>query len=79
MVNKGRTISSSNPEPEMLEEYDFSRGVRGKFAARYATATNLVIIDPDLTEDFPDSETVNTALRELLRLRERELRKLPPK
>ena len=42
-------------------------GVRGKFAKQYREeGTNLVLIDPDLHERFPDSEAVNRALREFL-------------
>ena len=40
--------------------------VRGKYAARYAKATNVVVIDPALTKAFPNSEAVNEALRGLL-------------
>lgn len=47
----------------MLPEYDFSRGVRGKYAARYARGTNLVLLDPDVARLFPDAEAVNRALR----------------
>jgi hypothetical protein len=50
----------------MRAEYDFSRGIRGKYAASYARGTNLVLIDPDLTSAFPDSKAVNDALRSLL-------------
>jgi hypothetical protein len=39
-------------------------GERGKFAARYKEGTNIVLIDPDLHEHYPDSEAVNRALRE---------------
>ena len=52
-------------DPEMLEEYDFSGGVRGKYAKRYAEGTNVVVIDPDVAEYFPDHESVNDALRSL--------------
>jgi hypothetical protein len=48
---------------EMLEEYDFSRGVRGKYASRYRKGSNVVVLDPDVAELFPDSESVNKALR----------------
>jgi uncharacterized protein (DUF4415 family) len=41
-------------------------GVRGKHAAQYKQATNIVRIDPDLLEIFPDSEAVNRALRDYL-------------
>ena len=53
-------------DPDMLEEYDFRRGVRGKYAKRYAEGTNVVVIDPDIAEYFPDPETVNETLRGLV-------------
>ena len=48
---------------EMRPEYDFSKGVRGKYAARYASGTNIVPIDPDLQDVFPDARSVNRVLR----------------
>jgi hypothetical protein len=39
---------------DMLEEYDFSKGVRGKYTKRYAEGTNVVVIDPDVANIFPD-------------------------
>jgi hypothetical protein len=53
-------------DPDMLEEYDFSRGVRGKYAKRYAEGTNVVVIDPDVAEYFPDHDSVNESLRHLV-------------
>ena len=52
-------------DPDILEEYDFSGGVRGKYATRYAEGTNVVVIDPDVAEYFPDHDAVNEALRGL--------------
>lgn len=52
--------------PDMLEEYDFSGGVRGKYAKRYAEGTNVVVIDPDVAEYFPDHDSVNESLRSLV-------------
>jgi hypothetical protein len=52
-------------DPDMLEEYDFSGGVPGKYAKRYAEGTNVVVIDPDVAEYFPDHDSVNDALRGL--------------
>ena len=69
MRDKDTTTSSNDPEPEMLEEYDFSTGIRGKYAARYAAGTNLILLAPDVAEAFPDSDAVNDALRELLKSR----------
>jgi len=53
----------------MREEYDFSRGVRGKYAARYAEGTNLVRVDDDLRYEFPDEQSVNDALRRFREIR----------
>ena len=51
---------------EMRAEYDFSGGVRGKYADRYRRGTNVVLLDPELAEAFPDSKSVNDALRALV-------------
>ena len=55
-------------DPIMLEEYDFSNGIRGKYAAKYKSGTNLIKLDPELTEYFSDSASVNEALRSLANL-----------
>jgi hypothetical protein len=68
---KEQTMNKAPIQPEddeMLEEYDFSTGVRGKYAQRYAAGSNVIILDPDLVELFPNSEAVNEALRLLVRL-----------
>ena len=52
----------------MREEYDFSNGVRGKYAKRYAMGTNLILLDPDIASYFPTAESVNEALRGLIAL-----------
>lgn len=49
-------------------DIDFSGGIRGKYAARYAAGTNLVALSPDVAKVFPDSTAVNEALRTLVRL-----------
>lgn len=59
---------------EMRPEYDFSGGVRGKYAARYAKGTNIVVLDPDVAKVFPNSAAVNEALRALLPIIERRRR-----
>jgi len=61
--------------PDMLEEYDFSRGVRGKCAKRYAQGTNVVLLAPDVAEFFPDSESVNAALRALVGIARKRVKK----
>lgn len=54
---------------EILPEYDFSAGVRGKYAKRYAEGTNLILLEPDLAAEFPDSRAVSRALRAYLKSR----------
>lgn len=49
----------------LLEEYDFSKGVKGKYAGRYAKGSNVILIDPDVAKYFPDHDSVNNALRSL--------------
>ena len=56
----------------MRREYDFRDGVRGKYAARYARGTNVVVLAPDIAKIFPDSESVNEALRVLANLARRK-------
>ncbi len=46
-------------------EYDFSSGIRGKYARRYAMGTNLVLLEPDVAKAFPTAGDVNNALRAL--------------
>ena len=50
----------------MRPEYDFSGAARGKYAGRFATGSNVVVLAPDLAKVFPDSESVNRALRALV-------------
>ena len=48
------TVSDVDAADEMRPEYDFRGGVRGKYAERYARGTNVVLLDPDVGEVFPD-------------------------
>ncbi len=52
-------------EDDLLEEYDFSEAEVGKYAERYARGANLVLLDPEIEKIFPDSASVNRALRAL--------------
>lgn len=49
----------------MREEYDFSKGVRGKYVERLGDGVKLVVLDPDVAAAFPTSQQVNEALRRL--------------
>ena len=55
-------------DPEMLDEYDFSQGIRGKYAERYQEGTNIIKLDDDVAQIFPDSKSVNEALRALAKI-----------
>jgi hypothetical protein len=65
-------------DPDMLDEYDFSKGVRGKYAKRYPQGTNVVILSPDVAQVFPDSESINEALRVLVKVARQKVKKCPP-
>lgn len=62
-------------DPEMLEEYDFSGGIRGKYSKEYTEGTNVIAIDSDVIQFFPDHDSVNEALRSLLPILKRQVRK----
>jgi hypothetical protein len=53
-------------DPDMLEEYDFSKGIQGKYSQKYSEGTNVIVIDPDIKKYFPDHDSVNQALRSLV-------------
>jgi hypothetical protein len=72
-MKKPRTKATS---PDMRREYDFSGGIRGKYAKRFVQGTNIVVLDPEVARVFPDSESVNSILRELSKVLKRQ-RKVP--
>lgn len=66
----------SKAKDEMRAEYrreDLGKGVRGKYAARYAKGTNLVLLDDKVAKAFPTAEAVNNALLGLLALTEQTI------
>jgi hypothetical protein len=63
--------ANSKMEDDLRPEYDLSQlknRVRGKYAERYKRGTNLVLLAPDVAQAFPDSESVNEALRLLIKV-----------
>ena len=62
--------SEDEKADELRPEYDLAgllkHGVQGKYVERYREGTNLVLLDPDVKAHFPDSESVNKALRSLI-------------
>lgn len=62
-------------EDELRPEYDFAQmkgGVRGKYVERYRSGTNLVLLDPDVAQAFPNDAAVNEALRLLMQVAQRQ-------
>jgi hypothetical protein len=53
---------------EILREYDFSQGVRGKYARRARRGSNVVVLEPDVAKVIPNAEAVNSSLRSLAKI-----------
>jgi hypothetical protein len=70
--------SNDQPDQEMLDEYDFRGGVRGKYAGRFAKGCNVVVLDPDVAQVFTDAESVNQALRALAGIIQHQSEKAHP-
>jgi hypothetical protein len=66
MKKKPRAKTSRHREPDMLPEYDFSGGVRGKYASRLKPGSQIIVLDPDVAAAFGDGKAVNRALRTLM-------------
>jgi hypothetical protein len=66
---------SKRAAPEMRAEYDFSGGVRGKYADRYRRGVNVILLEPEVAAAFPDSKSVNDARRALLEIADRTSRR----
>ena len=67
----------SRKRDELRKEYDLKAlkaGVRGKYYRRYLSGTNLVLLDPDLADVFPDAKAVNDALRALVNVADKRVR-----
>ena len=70
-----KKIRSKLSDSDMRPEYDFTGGVRGKYARRYARGANIVVLDPDVAKLFPDSPSVNRALRALAEIAQKQRKK----
>ena len=53
---------------EMLDEYDFSQGEKGKYFKKYKEGSNVVVLDPDVAKVFRDRRVVNESLRALVKI-----------
>lgn len=68
-------MSNDREKSEMLDEHDFSGGIRGKYLDRIASSQNMITLEPDVAEVFTDSESVNDALRGLLPIIQKQAEK----
>jgi len=59
-------INKKKNGTDMLSEYNFSGGIRGKYAKRYQEGSNVIILDRDVAKVFHDRTSVNNALRALV-------------
>ncbi len=67
---------NQNEDVEMLDEYGFSGGVRGKYVDRLVKNKNIIVLESDVAEVFKDSESVNEALRGLLPVIQKQVEKV---
>jgi hypothetical protein len=74
-MGKTKTKTKTKRGASMLAEYDFSQGVRGKYAERMAEGSNVIVLSPDVAEFFRDSESVNAALRIIVDIARKASRK----
>ena len=66
-----KKVKAAAPEPQMRASYkrsDFSRLERGKFHKEAVAGTSVVLLDPALAKVFPNSQSVNDALRGLMEM-----------
>jgi hypothetical protein len=68
-------MKKANKAEDMKPEYDFNHGVRGKYAKKYDKGSNIILLDPDVAKLFPDSKTVNDALRVLVKVARQKVKK----
>lgn len=69
-----KKAKAKGTDPDMRPEYDFSGAVRGKYLERYRRSSNVVLLDPDVSEAFPNAASVNQALRALASVARRSAR-----
>ncbi len=64
-------MKTPNSHDSLESEYDFSNipgGVKGKYVEEYKKGVNLVLLEPDVAQMFPDAMSVNEALRYLSKI-----------
>ena len=73
---KGKHMKKGKEKDTMREEYDFTGGIRGKYAKRFSDGSNIIVLDPDVAKLFPDSKTVNEVLRSIAKIAQQKVKKV---
>ncbi len=63
-----KSVRRKADKDQMRAEYDFSKGIRGKYARRFAAGTNVIVLDPDVAKIYKSSKEVNAILRALSKI-----------
>ena len=64
---KPKKLNAANDDLRPEYDFDFTKAERGRYAQRLkAEGSNLVLVEPDLAKSFPDSASVNAALRSVM-------------
>jgi hypothetical protein len=69
-------MKNGKEKDTMREEYDFTGGIRGKYAQRFSDGSNIIVLDPDVGKLFPDSKTVNELLRSIAKIAQQKVKKV---
>ena len=77
--NNMKKPSAKSADNGLRAEYDFSRGIRGKYARRYQRGANVVVLEPDVAKIFPNADAVNDSLRALVNIIRRQEKALAGK
>ncbi len=77
--NNMKKSSAKSADNGLRAEYDFSRGVRGKYFRRYRRGANVVVLEPDVAKIFPNADSVNDSLRALANIIRRQEKALDGK
>jgi hypothetical protein len=69
-MKKAKGVAGDAIRPE-YKRADFGTLVRGKYFAQLKTSSNVVVLDPEVTDVFPNAAAVNAALRSLAEIARR--------
>ena len=74
--NAALELDANEADPLEPRPLDLAKAVRGKYFGRMQEGTNIILLAPDLVDTFPDSDSVNEALRSLKAIADRTARRV---